>query len=102
MLARRMNKAGDTAGASPGELLLINEMTTAILLPASFVALCAEGLFLAIADGLDPAGTHSSSGQRTFDRACALVAERQLYSVDPRSSQCPSTVKLMFWCWLKN
>src|SRR5579864_6912370 len=39
----------------PIPLLLINEMTTAILLPASFVAFCAEGFFLAVADGFDPA-----------------------------------------------
>jgi hypothetical protein len=69
---------GDAAGASPHQLFLINEVTTTILLPASFVALCAEGLFLAVADRLDPAGAHSSSGQRALDCACALVAERQV------------------------
>src|ERR1700722_1198897 len=62
----------------PVRSLLKNEMAAAILLPASFVAFCAEGLFLPVADGLDPAGADASPCQRGFHRTGTLVAQGQV------------------------
>ena len=59
------------SGAPPltgvsGQLLLVNEVPAAILLPAGFVFLHAERLFFAEADGLDTAGRDSGGHQRVF------------------------------------
>src|SRR5271165_3401747 len=59
-------------------LLLIDEMATAVLLPASFVALCAERFFLTVADGFNPAGADATRGQRVSDRIGPLVAQSQV------------------------
>src|SRR5262249_29108789 len=59
-------------------LLLVYEMTTAILLPASFVALCAEGLLLPVADRLDAAGVDSACHQRVFYGTGATIAQGQV------------------------
>ena len=59
-------------------LLLIDEVTAAILLPAAFVLFHAERLFLAVADGLDAAGADSSGGQGTLHCAGTLVAQSQV------------------------
>ena len=53
-------------------------MAAAVLLPASFVAFCAEGFFLAVADGLNPAGADAGSGERIFYSAGTLVSESQV------------------------
>src|ERR1035441_7888847 len=74
----RKKKRETPNGASRPVSLLIDEMPTAVLLPASFVAFGAEGLFLAVADGLDPAGVHARRGQRVLHRAGALVAQSQV------------------------
>src|SRR5437660_5507470 len=76
-MRRPVNKKGGAA-TPPQFSLLKDEMAAAILLPASFVAFCAEGFFLAVADGLDPAGADAGSGERSFYRACTLVPERQI------------------------
>ena len=64
--------------ASPVSLLRIDEMPTTVLLPASFVALAAEGFFFAVADRLDAAAIDTRCRQRIFDRAGALVAQSQV------------------------
>src|SRR6202020_1967700 len=66
--------------AIPGrfELLLVNEMSTAVLLPASFVAFAAERFFLAVADRLDAAGCDSGGGQRVLHGCRTLVAQGQV------------------------
>src|SRR5690349_10099585 len=53
-------------------------MATAVLLPASFIALCAEGLLFAVADGLDAAGIDAGGSQRILDCAGALVTQSQV------------------------
>src|ERR1700758_5198402 len=53
-------------------------MTTAILLPASFVAFGAERFFLAVADRLDAAGADAERGQGALDGARTLIAQRQV------------------------
>src|ERR1017187_3255946 len=67
-------ETGDACGVPRQSLLLINEMAAAVLLPASFVAFCAEGLFLAVADGFDPAGADAARRQCSLHRTGALVA----------------------------
>src|SRR5579872_7141113 len=65
--------------ASPANsLLLINKVTTAILLPASLIALCAERFLLAVADRLNPARIDSQGSQRVLHRAGTLVAQCQV------------------------
>src|ERR1700728_287847 len=72
-------EAGDVGDAPPPtSLLLIREMAAAILLPASFVAFCAEGLFLAVADGLDPVAVDAGSGQCGLHCTGALVTQGQI------------------------
>src|SRR3954463_8406546 len=77
--ANRDKESGD-AGASPNErqLLLVHEVPAAILLPASFVALAAERLFLAVADRFDAAGIDSRSSQSSLHGASALVSQTQV------------------------
>src|ERR1700733_5394086 len=67
-------EAGGAVNVPRACLLLINEMAAAVLLPASFVAFCAEGFFLAVADGLDPAGADATRGQSILDCTGAFVA----------------------------
>src|ERR1017187_9856819 len=71
-------ETGDACGVPRQSLLLINEMAAAVLLPASFVAFCAEGLFLAVADGFDPAGADAARRQCSLHRTGALVAQSQV------------------------
>jgi hypothetical protein len=56
-------------------LLLVNEMPAAILLPASFVALIAEGLLFAVADRLDPTGIYPSRDQSAFHGTRTLIPQ---------------------------
>src|ERR1700741_5480836 len=58
-------------------LLLINEMATAVLLPASFIGFCAEGVFLAVTDGFDPACAHAAGCQCSSRRTGAPDAQSQ-------------------------
>src|SRR5579871_1548188 len=60
------------------QLLLINKMSTPVLLPARFVVLGAEGLLLAIADGLDVIGRNAILNQRIFGCVGAVVAQGQV------------------------
>src|SRR5579863_4308739 len=53
-------------------------MPAAVLLPASFVAFCAERFLLAVADRLDAAGADARRGELVLPRAGALVTERQV------------------------
>jgi len=53
-------------------------MAATILLPASFVAFCAERFFFAIADGLNPAGADARRREFVLNRAGALVAQSQV------------------------
>jgi hypothetical protein len=74
----RLKNEGRPSGAPNDLLLLIDEVPTAVLLPASFVALIAERFFLAVADRLDAAGADSCSDQCFFHSTGALVAERDV------------------------
>src|SRR5580692_706004 len=79
--ARPFKMKRGTPSASPAQaslLLLIDKMATAVLLPASFVAFCAERFLLAVADGLDPAGVDARRSQRVFHGTGALVAQGQV------------------------
>src|SRR5579863_6254922 len=70
------DKEGDAdIGAPPLPSLLKNEVAAAVLLPASFIALCAEGFLLAVADRLYAAGTDAACGQRVLHCAGTLVAQ---------------------------
>src|ERR1035437_2640558 len=71
-------ETGDACGVPRQSLLLINEMAAAVLLPASFVAFCAEGLFLAVADGFDPAGADAAPRECILHGTGALVAQSQV------------------------
>src|SRR5579864_1564970 len=53
-------------------------MPAAVLLPAGLVRLGAERLFLAVADGLDPAGVHAGPNQRVLYRVRAPVSQSQV------------------------
>src|SRR5712671_4857675 len=61
--------------ASPQKLLLINEVPAPVLLPARFVTLRAERLFLAVANRLDAACIYAGRNQSTLHRAGAFVAQ---------------------------
>ena len=71
-------KPGDTIGVPRSSLLRVDEMPTAVLLPASFVALAAEWLLFAVADRLDAAGINACGRQGILDGAGALVAQSQV------------------------
>src|SRR5260370_42600435 len=58
-------------------LLLIHEVAAAVLLPAAFVRLRAERLFLAVADGFDAIAGYSSLHERILHRIGALGAQGQ-------------------------
>ncbi len=58
----------------PGSLLLIHEVTAAVLLPAFFIGLGAERLLLAIADGLDAVGANATLHQSISHRIGAVIA----------------------------
>src|ERR1700682_5603687 len=84
---RPVNSVGLTWGMAAGPafprslnvlLLLINKVTTAILLPASFVALGAERFLLAVAERLDAAGADTLRSQRVPDRGSALVSQSEV------------------------
>src|ERR1700736_2093965 len=53
-------------------------MAAAILLPAGFVALRAEGLFLAEADGADAVGGDAQRDEILLDGAGAAIAQRKV------------------------
>src|SRR4030095_9471264 len=53
-------------------------MTTASLLPAAFVRVCAERLLLAVADGLYPARCQPCLNERLLDSVGATVAESEV------------------------
>ena len=55
-------------------LLLIHQVTAAVLLPAGFVAFSAERLFFAIADRLDAAGVDAGCSQSVLHGTGALIA----------------------------
>src|SRR5260370_38671466 len=57
-------------------LLGADEVAAAILLPARFVVLVAEGLFLAEADGADAIGGDAQGNEILLDGAGAAIAER--------------------------
>src|ERR1700692_3702457 len=59
-------------------LLFVDEMSPAVLLPATFVRLSAEWLLFAEADGLDATATYSSLDQRILHRICAVGAQGQV------------------------
>ena len=59
-------------------LLRANEVAAAILLPARFVALRAEGLFFAEADGADAIGGDAQRDEVLLDGAGAAVSERKV------------------------
>jgi len=61
--------------AGLGRLLLVDEMTSTILLPASFIAFGAERLLLAVAHGFDPAIADSGHSQRVLHCTGALITE---------------------------
>ena len=74
-------RSGETPnGASPHcrLLLLVNEMATAILLPASFVAFGAEWFFFAVADRLDPAGVDTGRGESALHGTGTRIAQSQI------------------------
>src|SRR5260370_26393461 len=77
LIPRKKNREAPN-GVPRQSSLLIYEMATAVLLPASFVAFRAEGFFLAVADGLDPSGADTGRGQCAFDCTSALVAQSQV------------------------
>ena len=68
-------------------LLTVNEMGSAILLPARLVLFSAEGLLFAVADCLDPAAVDSELYQDFVTPLARLSPSARLYSVEPRSSQ---------------
>src|SRR5271169_6630444 len=74
----RKKERGTPLASPVKSSLLIDEVITAVLLPASFVAFCAEGFLLAVADGLDPAGADAARGQRVLHRTGTLVAQSQV------------------------
>src|SRR6476469_6267219 len=59
-------------------LLRVHEMPAPVLLPARFIRLGAERLFLPVADGLNPVGADSRADQCVLHRAGTIVAERQV------------------------
>src|ERR1035441_2288446 len=83
------NKDGRDARPLPPRLFFVHEVAAAVLLPAAFVRLGAERLFLAVADGFDAIAGDSSLDERILHRIGAIGASARLYSVEPRSSQCP-------------
>src|ERR1700732_1222683 len=60
------------------ELLSFDEVAAAILLPAGFVALRAEGLFLAEANGADAIAGDPQGDEILLNGACAAIAEREV------------------------
>src|SRR5581483_4463995 len=75
---REKCRDGDTCRHPDAQLLLVNEVTAAVLLPAGFVGLGAERLFLAIADRLDAAVIHAGRHQGVLDSIGAVVAESEV------------------------
>src|SRR5258706_1535793 len=63
---------------TPDGLLGADEVAAAILLPAGFVALVAEGLFFAEADGADAIGGEAQGDEILLDGAGAAIAEREV------------------------
>src|SRR6185312_1188957 len=59
-------------------LLVDGECCAAVLLPARFVVLGAELLFLAVADGAQPVGAHTGGNQRLLGGVGAVFTECQV------------------------
>src|SRR6266550_3823746 len=78
--ARRIRKRRALANAPlPAQrLLLINKVTTPVLLPAFFTRLGAEGLLLAVADGLNTIGANATLHQSVLHTVSAIIAKRQV------------------------
>jgi hypothetical protein len=62
-------------------LVVQRKSRATILLPASLSGLCAEGLFLAVADNPDAAGSHAGVNQILLGRVGAILAESQVVLV---------------------
>src|SRR4029077_4348349 len=59
-------------------LLSADEVAAAVLLPAGFVVVGAEGLFLAEADGAHAIGRDAQGDEILLHRAGAAIAEREV------------------------
>src|SRR5713101_1729484 len=59
-------------------LLGHDKVAAAVLLPAGFVALHAEGFFFAVADSADAVGADAQRNHVLLDGGCATVAERKV------------------------
>src|SRR5258706_14631226 len=64
--------------ATQKRLLCHYQVATTVLLPAGFVALRAEGLFLAVADGADWIGADAQRHHVLFDGGGTAIAEREI------------------------
>jgi hypothetical protein len=69
-----VEKKGRLVAAVPVFLFLKREVATSILLPALFVRLGAEGLFLAVADGFYSIRRHACLDQCIPNRISAIIA----------------------------
>src|SRR5208337_3467187 len=59
-------------------LLSVDEMAAAVLLVALFVGRCAEGLFLAVADGGEAVGRNAQADEILLDGGGAAIAESEV------------------------
>src|SRR6266702_4288217 len=55
-----------------------DEMASAVLLPAGFVGFGAEGLFLAVTDGVEVGGRNAEIDEVLFDGVGAAIAEGEV------------------------
>src|SRR5579862_3015197 len=69
-----------------------------VLRPARLIILGAERLFLSVTDRFQPVRRNALLFQHLLHRFCRLVPSARLYSSEPRSSQCPSSVTLIIGC----
>ena len=78
--ARGIKRSGAPASAPQPVhlLLLINEMTAPVLLPAFFRGLGAEGLLFTVADGLNTIGADATLHQSVLHAVSAIIAKRQV------------------------
>src|SRR5208282_4317390 len=68
----------DARPSTDSGLLSVNEVSTAVLLPATFVRLGAERFLFAHGHGLDAIAAHSSLDERILHRAGAIGAEGEV------------------------
>src|SRR6266852_1058304 len=78
MLTAQGHGSARPRGTSYKRLLGADEVAAAILLPAGFVALGAEGLFFAEADGAEAIGGDAQGDEILLDGAGAAIAEREV------------------------